>query len=138
MIIGNKADGVLVGMDGRYSSMASGFRWGATGGAGKGGEAKGEGLMKKRANEAKWSEASEVLCEDYGAPWEDEERRLSSGGSGCHGEKGFNVKQGVSDRELWKKEFSGGSMGNQGIWVGMFLRNLLSRHTGPDMFGEWG
>ena len=26
MIIGNKADGVLVGMDGRYSSMASGFR----------------------------------------------------------------------------------------------------------------
>ncbi|EDL90320.1 PDZK1 interacting protein 1, isoform CRA_b [Rattus norvegicus] len=26
MITGNKADGVLVGMDGRYSSMASGFR----------------------------------------------------------------------------------------------------------------
>ncbi|XP_052574256.1 PDZK1-interacting protein 1 [Peromyscus californicus insignis] len=26
MIVGNKADGVLVGMDGRYSSMASGFR----------------------------------------------------------------------------------------------------------------
>ncbi|XP_055485033.1 PDZK1-interacting protein 1 [Psammomys obesus] len=26
MIVGNKADGVLVGLDGRYSSMASGFR----------------------------------------------------------------------------------------------------------------
>lgn len=25
-IVGSKADGVLVGMDGRYSSMASGFR----------------------------------------------------------------------------------------------------------------
>lgn len=27
-------------------------------------------------------------------------------------------------------------MGNQGIWVGMFLRNFQSRHTGPDMFEE--
>lgn len=26
MIVGSKADGVLVGMDGKYSSMAAGFR----------------------------------------------------------------------------------------------------------------
>lgn len=50
---------------------------------------------------------------------------------GVTGRRGSMLRRGVS--ESVKKEFSGDSMGNQGIWVGIFLRKLQSRHTGPDM-----